>query len=72
MDLESRLVRCYHQLVKSHMSINNLLTAGIKSTLEGNEAFNQTQAAWSFFNNERCELTELIKPIKDSALNQSE
>ncbi len=72
MDLESRLVRRYHQLVKSHMSINNLLTAGIKSTLEGNEAFNQTQAAWRFFNNERCELTELIKPIKDSALNQSE
>ena len=72
MDLDKRLVRRYNQLVKSHMKMSTLLTPGVRSTLEGSEAFTQTQAAWRFFNNERCSLSELIKPIQRMALDQSE
>jgi hypothetical protein len=44
MDLEARLVRRYHQLVRSHMVTSDLLSSGVKSSLESNEAFSQTQA----------------------------
>lgn len=70
MDMEPRLVKRYHQLVKSHMKQNNLLSPGIKQTLSSSSAFSQTQAAWRFFNNERCELKELIKPLIESAHQQ--
>lgn len=72
MDLEPRLVRRYHQLVRSHMIKSDLLSPGVKSSLKSNQAFSQTQGAWRFFNNERCELTELIKPMLESAKSQSE
>src|SRR5690348_5255783 len=72
MDLEVRLVRRYNHLVRSHMISSDLLSPGVKSTLKGNKAFNQTQAAWRFFNNERCELKELMSPILSAALEQSE
>lgn len=70
MDLERRLQRRYHQLVRSHMVTSDLLSAGVKSSLKSNKAFSQTQAAWRFFNNERCSLNELIKPILSSAKEQ--
>ena len=67
MDLDIRLIRRYHQLVRSHMLTSDLLSAGVKSSLKSNTAFSQTQAAWRFFNNERCELTELMKPLIEQA-----
>ena len=70
MDLERRLQRRYDQLVRSHMVSSDLLSAGVKSSLKSNKAFSRTQAAWRFFNNERCSLTELIKPILSSATEQ--
>ena len=72
MDLEARLVRRYHQLVRSHMVTSDLLSPGVKSSLKSNKAFSQTQAAWRFFNNERCELGELVKPMLTHAVTQSE
>lgn len=72
MDLEPRLVRRYHPLVRSHMVTSDLLSPGVKSSLKGNKAFSQTQGAWRFFNNERCELPELIKPMLEHAESQSE
>jgi hypothetical protein len=72
MDLEPRLVSRYNQLVKSHIKMNDILSPGAKSLLNDNSAFSQTQAAWRFLNNERCTLSELIKPILSSALSQSD
>lgn len=72
MDLEARLIRRYHQLVRSHMITSDLLSPGVKSSLKNKEAFSQTQAAWRFFNNERCELGELVKPILEHAIAGSE
>lgn len=68
MDLDKRLVRRYHQLVRSHMSTSDLLSPGVKSSLQSTKAFSQTQAAWRFFNNERCGLHELMKPILEQAI----
>ena len=72
MDLEVRLTRRYQQLVRSHMVTSDLLSPGVKSSLKSNKAFSETQAAWRFFNNERCALRELIKPILKHAVTQSE
>lgn len=72
MDLDKRLQKRYHHLVRSHMITSNLLSPGVKSSLKSNNAFSQTQAAWRFFNNERCELSELIKPMLSSAESQSQ
>ena len=72
MDLEPRLIRRYHQLVRSHMMTSNLLSSGVKNSLKSNMAFSQTQAAWRFFNNERCELMEFVKPMLESAKNQED
>lgn len=72
MELEPRLERRYHQLVRSHMVMSDLLSPGVKSSLRSKEAFSQTQAAWRFFNNERCELSELVKPMLEHAVSQSE
>ncbi len=71
MDLEPRLVRRYQQLVRSHMLTSDFLSSGVKSTLSKHDAFNQTQGAWRFFNNERCSLDKLMKPILSSALTQA-
>ena len=59
MVLEARLERRYKKLVRSHMMSSDLLSSGIKSSLDGCEAFSQTQAAWRFFNNDRCSLEAL-------------
>lgn len=72
MDLEPRLIQRYNKLVKSHLKMSHILSPGVKNLLDGNDAFSQTQAAWRFFNNERCKLTELIKPILGSGLSKSE
>lgn len=71
IDLEARLVKRYDKLVRSHMTTNDFLTSGIKSTLSDQGAFAQTQAAWRFFNNEKCTLQELIKPILASSLEEA-
>ena len=71
MDLEPRLIKRYQQLVRSHMLTSDFLSSGIKSALSKHDAFNQTQAAWRFFNNEPCSLDKLVKPILNSALEQA-
>ncbi|OHC24739.1 MAG: hypothetical protein A3F63_16695 [Pseudomonadales bacterium RIFCSPHIGHO2_12_FULL_40_16] len=45
------------------MHTNNKLASGVKNQLNKDAAFAQTQAAWRFFNNENCTLTELNKPL---------
>lgn len=70
MDLELRLAKRYEKLVRSHMVSSEMLSSGVKSTLSRSEAFAQTQAAWRFFNNEKCKLQELIKPILNAGLKQ--
>jgi hypothetical protein len=71
MDLERRLKCRYHQLVRSHMVTSDLLSAGVKSNLKSNKAFSQTQAAWRFFNNDRCTLFALAAPMLNHAIESS-
>jgi len=61
--MERRLEKRYEQLVRSHMYTQNELAAGIKARLKEDVAFNQTQAAWRFLNNENCTLVDLSKPL---------
>ena len=61
--MELRLEKRYEQMVRSHMQVGHELAAGVKSILNKDIAFNQTQAAWRFLNNKHCTLTELSKPI---------
>ena len=49
--MEVRLENRYKKLVRSHMQIGNEISAGVKNVLTQDSAFNQTQAAWRFFNN---------------------
>lgn len=72
MDLELRHKRRYEQLVRSHMIKSDELSAGVKSSLKSTQSFNETQAAWRFFNNERCKLDELAKPLVAHGIKHSE
>ncbi|WP_188883505.1 transposase, partial [Alicyclobacillus cellulosilyticus] len=72
MDLELRHKKRYEQLVRSHMITSDMLSAGVKSSLKSRQSFNETQAAWRFFNNERCELGELAKPLVAHGVKHSE
>lgn len=65
--MEARLQKRYEQLVRAHMHSNNALAAGVKSTLDNNTAFSQTQAAWRFLNNDRCTLEKLSTPLLQAA-----
>jgi len=53
------------------MQAGHKLAAGVKSALNENDAFNQTQAAWRFFNNENCTLDELSQPLLKAAHESS-
>ena len=68
MDLDSRLVKRYDKLVRSHMMNSDFLSSGVKSALHSTDSFSQTQAAWRFLNNDACNLQELIKPILKAGL----
>jgi hypothetical protein len=70
--MEPRLEKRYEQLVRSHMQAGYQLAAGVKSILSNDIAFNQTQAAWRFLNNERCTLEELSQPLLKVAYELSE
>lgn len=70
--MEPRLEKRYQQLVRAHMQPGHELAAGVKSALNENIAFSQTQAAWRFFNNERCTLNELSQPLLQAAHESSE
>jgi len=52
------------------MHNNDTISSGVKSTLNSNEAFSQTQAAWRFFNNPNCSLYDLAIPLVEAAHNQ--
>ena len=71
MNLETRLESRYKKLVRSHM-MSDLLSNGVKSTLDTSDAFSQTQAAWRFFNNDRCTLETLMRPILKSGIKQTQ
>lgn len=49
MVLDKRLARRHQQLVRAHMTSNNALSPGVKSTLSESYVFSQTQDAWRFF-----------------------
>ena len=70
--MELRLKKRYEQLVRTHMQVGNSVAAGVKSILNNDEAFNQTQAAWRFFNNDACSLQELSQPLLKAAHELSE
>lgn len=70
--MEPRLKKRYDILVRSHMQVGHELAPGIKNILNKDAAFNQTQAAWRFFNNENCTLTELSQPLLKAAHELSE
>ena len=70
--MELRLEKRYEQLVRSHMQVGHELAAGVKSILDKDIAFSQTQAAWRFLNNKRCTLATLSKPLLTAANQLSE
>jgi len=70
--MEPRLEKRYEKLVRSHMQAGHQLAAGVKSILSEDSAFNQTQAAWRFFNNNQCTLEELSQPLIKAAHELSE
>lgn len=70
--MELRLEKRYGQLVRSHMQVGHELASGVKSILSKDPAFNQTQAAWRFFNNEKCTLEQLSQPLLMAAHELSE
>lgn len=72
LEMEVRLQNRYERLVRSHMQIGHELSPGIKNILSKDRAFNQTQAAWRFFNNEHCTLQELSEPLLKAANESSE
>ena len=47
--MDKRLDKRYDKLVRSHMNNNDKLAAGIRTQLNNDVAFSQTQAAWRFF-----------------------
>ena len=61
--MDKRLDKRYDKLVRSHMNNNDKLAAGIRTQLNNDVAFSQTQAAWRFFNNEKTTLLDLAQPI---------
>lgn len=65
--MEARLEKRFEQLVRSHMQASQSVAAGVKSILNDDLAFNQTQAAWRFFNNDNCNLVELSQPLLKAA-----
>ena len=70
--MEVRLENRYKKLVRSHMQIGNEISAGVKNVLTQDSAFNQTQAAWRFFNNKNCTLEKLSQPLLKAAHELSE
>lgn len=70
--MELRLKNRHEKLVRSHMQVGHELAAGVKSSLKGDIAFSQTQAAWRFFNNENCTLEALSLPLLSAARELSE
>lgn len=70
--MEPRLEKRYEQLVRTHMQAGHELAAGAKSILNEDAAFNQTQAAWRFYNNNSCTLSELSQPLLKAAHQASE
>jgi hypothetical protein len=65
--MDKRLEVRYQRLVRSHMNMNNKLASGVKSQLNKDVAFAQTQAAWRFFNNDDVTILELNKPLQLTA-----
>jgi hypothetical protein len=49
------------------MQIGHELSAGVKSSLNKDKAFSQTQAAWRFLNNQLCSLEALSQPLLQAA-----
>lgn len=70
--MELRLKKRHAKLVRSHMNVGHELAAGVKSTLNKDIAFSQTQAAWRFFNNDKCSLESLSLPLLEAAQELSE
>jgi hypothetical protein len=70
--MDFRLENRHEQLVKAHMQAGNILAPGVKALLSKDTAFNQTQAAWRFFNNENCTFEALSKPLLQAAHELSE
>lgn len=70
--MEPRLEKRYTKLVRSHMQVGHELSPGVKNVLNKDIAFNQTQAAWRFFNNENCTLEALSQPLLKAAHELSE
>lgn len=65
--MELRLENRYNKLVRSHMQVGHELSPGVRNILSKDAAFNQTQAAWRFFNNEKCNLVTLSQPLLTAA-----
>lgn len=68
MELDTRLIKRYQQLVHNHTHPNGYLHAGMKATMDTKSSFAQTQALWRFVHNDNISYQELSKPLLENSL----
>jgi DDE family transposase len=64
--MERRLQRRYEALVRAHVKLGNLSTAGPAIPADQLRAHTATQATWRFLNNERVTLSALVHPLREA------
>jgi hypothetical protein len=72
MELDTRLIKRYQQLVHNHTHSNSKLQAGMKATINTQSSFAQTQAQalWRFIHNDKISYQELSKPLLENSLQE--
>ena len=68
MDLDTRLIKRYQQLVHNHTHPNSKVQAGMKASINTQSSLAQTQALWRFVHNDTISYQELNKPLLENSL----
>ncbi len=68
MELDTRLIKRYQQLVRNHTHLNGYLHTGMKATINNQSSFAQTQALWRFIHNDKVSYQMLNEPLMANSL----
>ena len=70
MELDTRLIKRYQQLVHNHTHPNSKVQAGMKASINTQSSLAQTQALWRFVHNDTISYQELNnnKPLLENSL----
>ena len=68
MELDTRLIKRYQQLVHNHTHPNSKVQAGMKASINTQSSLAQTQALWRFVHNDNISYQELSKPLLENSL----